>query len=266
MFATVVILLPSPYTGGEVVVQHSTSTKTVDLSSNSTLSTSILAWYTDVRHEVKPIKTGYRLALSFNLIHLPSSGNPASIPSLPSTSQGEARLCEIFQKWKAGGYSVVPKPNLVVYLLEHEYSIAELRDGIDSLKGVDAHKVHHVLKAAEAEGVIVGEGLLQIHRSGSADDDGDCHYRRNRRGWGYEEPEREGTPEMLEVDEETIELQDVVGLDNDELSDLSMIKLDGTSNCFIPKKKFDTMSPDETDYEGYMGNVSRFQWKMYPSV
>lgn len=57
MFATAIILLPSAYTGGQVVVSHASSTKTIDFSQNSLLSTALLAWYTDVKHEVKPVKS-----------------------------------------------------------------------------------------------------------------------------------------------------------------------------------------------------------------
>ncbi|KAG6805401.1 hypothetical protein H0H93_004866, partial [Arthromyces matolae] len=69
MFATAIIVLPSLYTGGEVHVSHSSTTKVLDFASHSLLSTALLAWYTDVVHEVKPLKSGYRLALSYNLIH-----------------------------------------------------------------------------------------------------------------------------------------------------------------------------------------------------
>jgi predicted 2-oxoglutarate/Fe(II)-dependent dioxygenase YbiX len=65
MFATVIIILPSIYGGGEVRVKHGSASQTFEFPS---FSTSALAWYTDVMHEVRPVTSGHRLALSYNLI------------------------------------------------------------------------------------------------------------------------------------------------------------------------------------------------------
>ena len=69
MFATVIVLLPSEYEGGEVKITHSGKTDIIDLNYISNRGMAIMAWYTDVLHEIKPITSGYRVALSFNLIH-----------------------------------------------------------------------------------------------------------------------------------------------------------------------------------------------------
>lgn len=69
MFATIIIVLLSSYSGGQVHVSHSASSHLYDLAPSSASATSVLAWYTDVIHEVKPITSGYCLALSYNLIH-----------------------------------------------------------------------------------------------------------------------------------------------------------------------------------------------------
>ena len=57
-----------------MIVSHASTTKTIDFSPNSLISTAVLAWYTDVKHEVKPVTSGYRLALTYNLIHVASPG------------------------------------------------------------------------------------------------------------------------------------------------------------------------------------------------
>lgn len=75
MFATIIVILPSMYTGGEVHVSHSSSYEVFDFAAQSLLSTVALAWYTDVFHEVKPVTSGYRLALSSRIpLHLQFPG------------------------------------------------------------------------------------------------------------------------------------------------------------------------------------------------
>ncbi|KAI0828858.1 hypothetical protein BC628DRAFT_1417257 [Trametes gibbosa] len=104
MFASIVIVLQSRFIGGVVHVKHGDLHLTYDPSSGSLTNTSVLAWYTDVEHEVKAITSGYRLALSFNLIHTADTLRPAlnasSIPSVKACDAersiptvGEKHLC-----------------------------------------------------------------------------------------------------------------------------------------------------------------------------
>src|SRR5258708_15257033 len=137
MFATVVIVLPSAYSGGQVIVSHASTTKTIDFSPNSLLSTAVLAWYTDVKHEVKPVTSGYRLALTYNLIHVASPG--VAQPVLPQTCDSVDRLRRVLTKWREDKYTEVPEVPLLAYLLDHEYSSLNLKDGFKALKRADAH-------------------------------------------------------------------------------------------------------------------------------
>lgn len=92
MFATVIIVLPSQYTGGQVHVSQSSAAKVIDLAPISLHSTSVLAWYTDVVHEVKPVTLCYRLALSYNLVYA-SPGVPR--PTLPDMDGAVAQLYHV---------------------------------------------------------------------------------------------------------------------------------------------------------------------------
>jgi hypothetical protein len=56
MFGTLVICLPSPHTGGGVVLRHAGQEKTYKTSE---AQPSILCWYSDVHHEVLPVTSGY---------------------------------------------------------------------------------------------------------------------------------------------------------------------------------------------------------------
>ena len=56
MFATLIVDLPAPHTGGDVVVSHCGQYKRISPSCWETTDTRVLAWYTDVMHEVEPIE------------------------------------------------------------------------------------------------------------------------------------------------------------------------------------------------------------------
>jgi len=259
MFATVIVILPSVYTGGQVVVSHATTTKTIDLAANSLLSTALLAWYTDVKHEVKHVTSGYRFALSYNLIHVAPAGNP--LPCLPTMDNSVALLRRVLEKWREDKYEQSPDPSIVAYLLGHEYSTANLSDGFKTLKGKDAHRVTFLRSVAEELGFVVGLASLEHNVSGSADDDGGNYHRRSRYdryGDYYDEDDEEDDedPGMLEVSHTATTVSGLVSLDGVSLLPVGKITL-GEDNL-IPRDPFEDETPDDTEYEGYMGNVSLF--------
>ena len=237
MFATVVVILPSAYAGGQVVLSHASTTKSLDFSEKSFLSTAVLSWYTDVKHEVKPIEDGYRLALSYNLIHVAPPNIPR--PCLPDTSTSEALLTQVLRKWRAKKYEKESQRNIIAYLLDHEYSTANLKDGLDCLKGVDAHRVMLLAPIAEQLGFVVGLAGLSHKVSGSANDNGQ----------GY--PGR--TLAMVEVFEKSTRISGIVDLAGASL--LSVKHLNLSVKSLIPGNPFKNKKPDDTEYEGYMGNV-----------
>ena len=255
MFATVIILLPSPYTGGQVHVSHASSTEILDMAPTSFLSTSVLAWYTDVKHEVRPITSGYRLALSYNLIHR-SSGVPK--PSLPDMHVALRHLCRVLQKWHKGAYTIDADSNVVAYLLKHEYSAANLESGAQALKGEDAHKIANLRIVAEELGYMVCLASLSYNVMGAADDSYAYHGGGWKRGrYGYSPSDDGEVPPMLEVIERTLEVSNLVDLEgNLLLGQKTALPIDERN--LIPQDPFEGVEPDDTDYEGYLGNVRRF--------
>lgn len=245
MFATIIIVLPSSYSGGQIHVSHAAKRDIFDYSSISDHTTTLLGWYTDVVHEVKPITSGFRLALSYNLIHT-SRGIPR--PVLPSMHAAMAGLRSVLEKWVEGTY--VTSSDMIAYLLEHEYSQHNLEMG--ATKGHDSHKLSHLKEVADALGLALGLANLKHFLSGAADDDGPRH---KRGRWdSYEEEEDDGElPGFLEVYESKYELTSLVDLDGHPLFGVNEILLD--EDDIIPKDAFKDEGPDDHEYEGYMGNV-----------
>src|SRR5580700_5236059 len=65
MVATLVVTLPSSYTGGELMVGHNEESMACQRSRRAL---SLVAFFADCRHEVLPVKSGYRITLTYNLL------------------------------------------------------------------------------------------------------------------------------------------------------------------------------------------------------
>ncbi|KAK0489113.1 hypothetical protein IW261DRAFT_395208 [Armillaria novae-zelandiae] len=254
MFGTVVIILPSPYKGGEVHVSHSGSSQVFDFSEQSLVSTSVLAWYTDVFHEVRPIKSGYRLALSYNLVQtIPM----AALPSLPNMHSAVLSLRRVLRKWRKDCFQSDPV-NLVAYVLSHEYSAAELKTGAMALKGQDAHKMAHLQSVAKDLGYMVCLGNLSYRQSGQAEDMGfHSGYGWKRRRYDYydeDEDEDESSYRMGEDYETFLSVDNIVDTKGKYLLASGKATLDLGDDSLVPEDPFVGEDPDDEEYEGYMGN------------
>ncbi len=67
MFATLVIVLPSNYSGGELVIRHGEQVVTLNMHRDEPSELTFAAFYADCVHEVQPITQGCRLTLIYNL-------------------------------------------------------------------------------------------------------------------------------------------------------------------------------------------------------
>ena len=73
MFGSLVVCLPSQFTGGALVTRHHGRQVTFDWSSST--ATHWAAFYSDVEHEVLPVTSGHRITLTYNLYHTSPATN-----------------------------------------------------------------------------------------------------------------------------------------------------------------------------------------------
>ena len=80
MVATLVVVLPSSYEGGELVVRHDGQERTIDFGgpSGDPFHIHYAAFYADCEHEVRPLRKGYRLCLVYNLTLAKSKKSPSA--------------------------------------------------------------------------------------------------------------------------------------------------------------------------------------------
>jgi 2OG-Fe(II) oxygenase superfamily len=155
MIGTLVVSLPSSHTGGELVIEH--NDKTVVYRAPST-EVSVAAFYADCRHEVKPVRTGYRVTFTCNLL---LDSDPAGEVPVEPSAEAARYLTEYFttrvSRWEGDDRE---PPNRLVYLLDHEYTQRGLSWG--RLKGADAERAALLRAAAEDAGCEAVLALTEI--------------------------------------------------------------------------------------------------------
>jgi len=247
MVATLVIVLPASYEGGELIVRHEGQEQTIDFSSveNSALQTHFAAFYADCEHEVRPLRKGYRLCLVYNLTLAKSKKSITA----PRDSEHIERITHLLREWSED--DTIRK---LAITLDHQYT----KDGLawDKLKGVDRVKSRVLAKAARQANCKAYLALLTFWESGSAEDDGGYGYGSHRRWYDEDEDEDEGDDdnglhEMGEVFESSLSAEHwsdsaghslpigVLSVEEDELLDPESLR---------------DVKPEE-EFEGYTGNA-----------
>eukprot|EP01080_Neovahlkampfia_damariscottae_P007961 gene7961-12427_t len=131
-FGTLIIFLPTFYEGGEFQVRHLDEEEeyqfSLDEKKFNLSHCDWVAFFTDCEHEIKEIKKGYRVALTFQLYY-----EGANAPSLVGTEKMNV-INEI--QYHHDSILDLIEGNPIGLMLSHQYSEKTLKS--DSLKGKDA--------------------------------------------------------------------------------------------------------------------------------
>jgi predicted 2-oxoglutarate/Fe(II)-dependent dioxygenase YbiX len=255
MVGTLVVTLPSNYTGGELVVWHNDERKAYR---GSKTALSLVAFYADCRHEVLKVTSGYRIALTYNLLLRGDAGRPAGDDG--TVAELASLLREHFSAPAPRCYSgpAVDPPSRLVYLLDHEYTPRALT--WSRLKGDDAGRVSLLREAAVGAGCEAILALADVQETHGAYPVDQVHGYW-RRGWyaDYDEDDDEhaepsdGEPEyeIQELIDSAIALTHWTGPDGTGLEETSLF-LNNTEVCASTASG--DLQPYAQQYEGYMGN------------
>ena len=195
MFGTLLLQLPSPHAGGELRIRHGSRETRIDLSATDCSEFGFAAFYADCEHEVRPVESGHRVCLVFNLLRAAASDSPpASAPSHDAEVTQAARLI-------GAAFSAEDAPRKLVWLLAYQYSQAEL--GFAALKGADAAVAGVLCRAADAAACRAYLGIVHIEESGPAE----VHYVPSR-GRGYRVLDDEDEIDAMGGDYEVVEISD----------------------------------------------------------
>ncbi len=235
MFATMVLVLPSTHSGGELIVKHLGREMVLDPRPEEPSEIGFAAFYADCVHEVRPITAGCRLALVYNLRFLAKKKPPEP----PDYRAERRRIEEQLQLWT----EAIDEPDKLILPLEHAYTPAEL--SFETLKGRDA-AVATVLAAAAAEASCdLHLALVSIEESGSAEHSG--HYGRRRR---WDEEDEDGF-EVGEVIDRTLILSQWRRSDGGEAG---FGNFPFTEDELCPPDAFEDLTPDEQHFHEATGN------------
>jgi hypothetical protein len=203
-----------------------------------------MAFYAILILPQKPITSGYRLALAYNLIHTTTSLRPA----LAAVSATVTRLRHVLLSWKQNPDQV---PDKIIYMLDHKYSQANLSGS--ALKSRDAHVFAILDNLAKEIGFCLGLASVEHRQTGYAEDNGGYAYR-GRRGW-WDGGDDDGDVDMAEVEEETTSVENLVNVDG-KIIRKNPVDFDDEVET-IPQLDgyFEGDDYDDQDYEGYQGNV-----------
>jgi predicted 2-oxoglutarate/Fe(II)-dependent dioxygenase YbiX len=163
MFGTLIVGLPSMHTGGELVIQFDGKTEVIDFSQPAAAyKIPFVAFYADCQHEIKPITSGFRVCLVYNL----------------AQTKGKEKI----QLYQLGSYveklSVILRTEeekkeeqniLKTILLGHQYTPSNFT--MEALKLNDRPKAEALILAAQKAGFYAKLGLVTSYQSGALEED-----------------------------------------------------------------------------------------------
>lgn len=236
MFATMVLVLPSPHSGGELVIKHLGREVVLDPRPEEPSEIGFAAFYADCVHEVRPVKTGYRLTLVYNLRFVDKK-HPLKAPDYRAE---HGRVVELLRNWA----SAEDEPDKLILPLEHAYTPAEL--SFSALKGADAGVASVLVKAAAEADCDLHLALVSIEESGSAEYTG--YYGRRHRSRDEEEDQEF---EVAEVNDRALILSEWRCPDGGEAG---FDDFPFAEDELCPPDAFEDLMPDEQHFHEATGN------------
>ena len=174
MVASLVIVLPSEHRGGSLIIDHQGEKKQFQTSRFPLDKLTFIAFYADCHHEVKEIKDGHRVTLTYNLVleHHDKKVQPPSrtksydevTQSLRSYFTNEPDTKETSTRCKV--------PKKFIYLLDHSYTQSglswnHLKNG-DSLRAEVLKAVADALDSVQKQSLAIFAREIYRCDAGSA--------------------------------------------------------------------------------------------------
>jgi hypothetical protein len=267
MVATLVINLPAKHSGGELVILHQGQQKVIEMAGAAAgLEAEYAAFYADCQHEVKPLLSGYRLCLTYNLALAKPRGKKTIVaPNFQGTTE---QIAGVLSKWALKSGRKVAGPIKLAVMLDHRYSKAGL--SIDRLKGVDLAKANVVFDAAERSDCDAHLALVTLWQSGSAEEAyEDYRYGSDRYYSHSDEDDEDGDDEDEDGDDDDesgASSKYTMGeiyehmlyanhWSNREGRQVSFGKVPLDESEIVSEVELTETNPSREDFEGYTGNA-----------
>ncbi|MCY4454405.1 MAG: 2OG-Fe(II) oxygenase [Immundisolibacterales bacterium] len=165
--------------GGEIVIRHRDREVVADMNAGEPSELAFAAFYADCTHEIRPVVSGHRLSLVFNLCLRPG-GDEETPRSVPDYTEQAELIARRLVEWRHREDA----PEKLVWLLDHEYSEAGL--SFEALKNGDASLARTLHRAAARADCELHAAIVHIHEHGDATLGGDYVD-----SWGWNKPDVE---------------------------------------------------------------------------
>lgn len=271
MVGTLVVTLPSAFTGGAIVVEHQGEVISYRATKRPL---SFIAFYADCRHEVRPVRTGYRLVLTYDLM---VQGEATQVEPPPATVVAAlaSRLREHFatppprspDRSKEAPRS--EPPSRLVYLLDHQYTARGL--GWRQLKGSDGARAAVLVAAAEQAGCEVVLALAEVHETRDCEEPWEPDWDRSRRSWQRDEDDGWLADGELPADDPDAYVAGDL-LDSSVTLERWIDRTGGAAETILTAVAEEeicattpssALAPRAVEYEGYMGNYGNTMDRWY---
>ena len=147
MFGSLVVILPTPHTGGSLLFRHHQIEYTFNSAAAVSESTpdapyaAFAGFFSDVEHEVAEVTSGYRVTLTYNLYHATPTTKPGGILLSDIADADETALKSVLASFLSNP-TFLPDGGLLAFGLSYQYpfnySSTCLSDIRGRLKGIDA--------------------------------------------------------------------------------------------------------------------------------
>lgn len=262
MFGTLVICLPSPHRGGNIVAKHGGCSKTFQTENTAQ---SYIGWFSDVSHEVLPVTAGYRWVLTYNLAIDPASSTYPGRPSAALALNGAKPLRHTLRRWLSQ-----PKEerdsNFLCYALDHPHTEANISHGALQTRDKVVVDVFHQLSWGMRFHLFLA--VLEKSDMGECDGDwesrgrGDYYYEQRYEDEDANEDDENGAfhtmQDVLETEYSIVKLVDLAGHTVGSGGSLDVEDILEGEDAFLGT------DAEERDYEGYMGNSVRPRQSLSP--
>jgi hypothetical protein len=254
MFGTLIVGLPSKHTGGELLIRFDGMEVKVDFSELAgQYKIPYVAFYADCEHEIKPITSGYRVCLVYNLVQTKGK-EKIQLEPLGGHIEGLSKILKTCEEDKD-----IPK----IVLLGHQYTPSNFT--MEGLKLNDRPKAEALIAAAEKVGFYAKLGLVTSYQSGSLEYEPRGRGRRRSYYDDYDENNEDlaENGEMGEVYEEYLTIDHWMEEGIPPLQGLEFEEED-----LIKDFDLNEGEPDEKEAEGYTGNAGMEMqyWYHYGAV
>jgi hypothetical protein len=242
MFGSLIIGLPSKHTGGELLVRFDGKEEVVDFAEDTgNFKMPFVAFYADCEHEIKPLTSGYRICLIYNLVQQKA----AKMIRLEPLEEHVKRIAGILTKELRDE----DENSIKIILLGHQYTPENY--SMEALKLNDRGKAETLIRAAKQAGYYAKMCLITSYKSGIPEF-----------GGGYYGDDIDEDAEMEEVNDESLSIEHWMD------DGIPSLEIQFEEDDLIASFQLDEDEPIVKEVEGYMGNYGPdlMHWYHYGAV